>query len=74
VIALLLRQGDVLREHEGAESTILVLTRGLLQIKGGGGERTVSSPSLIRLEAGECHGVQAVIECQLVLWVIRSCG
>lgn len=67
VVALLLPRGKTLQEHQIAESTVVFLTRGLLLINTGAGERTVSSPSLIRFERGDCHKVRAVIECQLVL-------
>jgi quercetin dioxygenase-like cupin family protein len=71
VVALLLPQGDTLREHQTGEVTVLFLTRGLLLISSSAGERTIASPSLIRFEPGECHEVRAVIECQVVLCCLR---
>jgi quercetin dioxygenase-like cupin family protein len=71
VAALLLPKGEALHEHQAAESTVLFLTRGLLLIGTGAGERTIASPSLIRFEPGEERQVRAVIECQVVLCCFR---
>jgi hypothetical protein len=53
---------------------LVLVTRGLLLVGSGPGERRLSSPTLIRFEAGERSEICAITECQLILCLFPSPG
>jgi quercetin dioxygenase-like cupin family protein len=67
VIALLLAQGEALQEHQVHEHALVFVLRGELLVSAGGGERSLSAPSLIHFDPAERHEVRAISECQLVI-------
>jgi hypothetical protein len=74
VVALLLPKGEVLQEHRVDEYALVFVTRGLILVGSGASERRLSSPTLMRFEAGEHSEICAITECQLVLCLFPSTG
>ncbi len=67
VVALLLPEGESLKEHQVHEHALVFVVRGELHVSSGAGERTLRAPALIHFSPAERHEVRAVSECDLIL-------
>ena len=67
IVALLLPEGESLKEHQVHEHALVFLVKGSVHVSSGSAERTLQAPGLIHFAPAERHEVRALSDCDLIL-------